>query len=255
MDILKVAFCITCKGRAHHLKETLPANLERAHLAPFISTIIILDYNSQDDLGQWLKDEYAGEICVKTVQYFQETTASGFHMSKAKNLAHRAALETGSILVNLDADNLLTWDYIDVLDKAFTFRAGADILHCNQPGVRGVSGRIALKPSVFHQLGGYNESFEPYGYEDIDLLERARGAGFKVVETDTGMCLDHSDGERVRNLGNDNPDWIHTLNNRNKFQSELDIKCKRYVANRTGWGEATLIKNFKEKLVWEAIIP
>jgi hypothetical protein len=257
MYLITVTFCTTCKGRLKHLKTTLPLNLQiidewksqkLGH--DLLYQFVILNYNSKDGLDEWIQSKYAED---GRVTHFHETSVEGFHMSKAKNLAHRGA-EKCDVLVNLDADNILTEEYLAELGT-FAAVEGPDVIYCNQPGMKGLCGRVAYRQDVFYQLGGYDESFEPYGYEDFDFLERAKRAGLKLAESKNGLCLAHVDAERVVNIKCETPEHIYVMINRNKLQSEKNIQCKRWIANPTGWGEATLIKNFKEKLEWEAIIP
>ena len=49
----KISFCTTCKERLRHLKQTLPKNIKDNSNYPFIE-FVILDYNSQDGLGDWM---------------------------------------------------------------------------------------------------------------------------------------------------------------------------------------------------------
>ena len=59
-----LVFCTTCKGRTAHLRETLPRNLVDNPDSRFL----VLDYNSQDDLLDFLrslqKERYDGRLVV-----------------------------------------------------------------------------------------------------------------------------------------------------------------------------------------------
>ena len=51
---MKIVFCITCKNRAFHLKQTLPKNLAGNPKSMFV----VLDYGTQDDLLIYLKPHF-----------------------------------------------------------------------------------------------------------------------------------------------------------------------------------------------------
>ena len=50
----KISFCIPCMGRAHDLKKTMPHLIKAAIKSPPVE-IVILDYNSKDDLEKYIK--------------------------------------------------------------------------------------------------------------------------------------------------------------------------------------------------------
>ena len=53
---MKLSFCTTCMGRAHHLKQTLPRNLADSvdWSRPDAVEFVVLDYSSPDDLAEWI---------------------------------------------------------------------------------------------------------------------------------------------------------------------------------------------------------
>jgi hypothetical protein len=100
----EISFCTTCMGRLEFLKKTLRYNLN------IISQhnnceLVLLDYNSNDGLGDWVRDNFKNELANSLLVYYRTSEPRYFHMSHAKNLSHR--LGEGKILCNLDADNYL----------------------------------------------------------------------------------------------------------------------------------------------------
>src|SRR6202035_2624245 len=96
-----LVFCTTCKNRTAHLRETLPRNLRDNPDSRFV----VLDYNSQDDLLEFL-GSFSGQIADGQLSVYSFRGWPKFRMAHAKNMAHRLGiLEGGRILVNLDADN------------------------------------------------------------------------------------------------------------------------------------------------------
>lgn len=215
---LKVSYCITCKGRLYHLKRTLPLNLA-AELKDRDVEFVILDYQSDDGLAEWIKATYPSELASGRLVHAYHSPAPHFKMAHAKNLAHRLA--TGEILCNLDADNILPAGYGAWLRTRFTKRENIVIssrrvapygfaedrilrrlLRLPIPKV-GTHGRIAIRREDFHRLGGYNESYSGWGGDDIDLLLRARQTGIKPVRTPSsvwGDVIEHGLDERIGNL-------------------------------------------------------
>lgn len=58
---MKISFCTTCMGRLHHLKETVRKNLtDNADWADL--EYVIVDYNSEDGTGDWVKSQFPREI-------------------------------------------------------------------------------------------------------------------------------------------------------------------------------------------------
>src|ERR1700720_317542 len=98
-----IAFATTCKGRAQHIKATLPQNLADNPNAKFI----LVDYASGDDLREYLQEFHCEDISSGRLVVYSYTQTGPFRMAHAKNLAHRLAIREGAfILINLDADNL-----------------------------------------------------------------------------------------------------------------------------------------------------
>lgn len=215
---LKISYCITCKGRLYHLKRTLPLNLA-SELKDLDVEFVILNYQSDDGLAEWIKATYPLELASGRLVHAYHSPAPHFKMAHAKNLAHR--LSSGDILCNLDADNILPAGYASWLRTRFTKsddivissrrvtpygfaeeRILRRLLRLPVPKV-GTHGRIAIRRKDFYRLGGYNESYSGWGGDDIDLLLRARQIGIKPVTTPSGVwgdVIEHGPDERIGNL-------------------------------------------------------
>src|SRR5215469_11906059 len=106
---MTIAFCTTCKNRTSHLRQTLPSNLADNADYPDCK-FVVLDYNSRDDLLDYLVAHHARDIASGRLVVYSMPPPGGveipFRMAHAKNMAHRCGiLEGATILVNLDADN------------------------------------------------------------------------------------------------------------------------------------------------------
>lgn len=207
---MKVSFCTTCMGRAHHLKETLPQNIRDNPARDGVDVeFVVLNYNSADDLHEWMTTDQQMKAHIESglVRYGKTTDPEFFHMSHAKNMAHRMA--TGDILCNLDADNFLGNRFVDLLHQ--NFAENMDIVI--NPSVRvsrlfgkedqGFFGRVVISKDNFMTLGGYDEKFSGWGGEDSDFLQRAKGLGLDHLRVDSSKYLGvitHSNEDRVGNM-------------------------------------------------------
>src|SRR6516164_7125560 len=101
----RIIFCTTCKGRADHIRQTLPANL--ADNANYDNCkFVLLNYSSPDGLEQYVREHHEADIAAGRLAMYTHPTDGPFRMAHAKNMAHRRGmLEHADILVNLDADN------------------------------------------------------------------------------------------------------------------------------------------------------
>lgn len=205
---MKLGFAITCKGRAQHIKQTLPRNLADNPLAKFI----LLDYNSPDDLLDYLKSAHAREIADGRLVVYSTKEPGPFRMAHAKNLAHRLAIREGrDVLCNLDADNFTGDGFGFYLEDMFRL-SQTDRAMFGHPEMflwarmvqgqmkRGVSGRIAMTARAFLLAGGYDEKYCDWGPDDKDMNVRLARLGFLPVEIE-GQYLDaihHKDGLRFK---------------------------------------------------------
>jgi Sulfotransferase domain/N-terminal domain of galactosyltransferase len=204
MDFNGVVFCTTVKNRAQHLKLTLPQNLKNNPRSKFV----VLNYNTEDDLLQYVMSRHAAEIESGRLTLYTNFMEPKFRMAHAKNMAHRLGMwEGGKILVNLDADNLtgpLDWsrenfeDFIllNIRPDAFLW---ASMIKGEMP--RGISGRIAVTDYAFLKAGGYNEDrFIGWGSDDKDFNLRLRALGYRGIEIDATYLtgVPHNDKMRFR---------------------------------------------------------
>jgi glycosyltransferase involved in cell wall biosynthesis len=235
----KISFYTTCMGRLHHLKLTLPANL-RSALAYGNVEFVLLDYNSPDGLEDWVREELSPHIQSGMVNYYKTTRPQAYDSSKAKNTAAR--LTTGDIICNLDADNWLGFGFAEHLAQLFD--APRTIVRALAP-LGGVFGRLSVFREDFLALGGYDESFRGFGFDDTDFFNRARAAGFvdKIFARKYALCLSHPNAERTANMGLDKV----ATHRQNKQQSARNIAEGRLVANAgKPWGQEPVVKNFGE---------
>ncbi len=226
---MKVSYCTTCKGRLHHLQQTLPHNLEAEKDNPDVE-FVVLDYTSEDGLAEWIKQNYSKEVASGRIRYARYDDGEHFKMAHAKNMAHRLA--TGDILCNLDADNMVVPNFSRYLNEVFTKnpnsiigRSRTNPIHylttLNRKPLPSVTGRIAMMRECFEALTGYDEAYSAWGGDDDNLCKRAEQGGMKLVQLPNelaGSALSHSDDDRVENLAPDDKHKSRVTLGKTKWQ-------------------------------------
>ena len=174
---LTLSFCITCLNRLYQIKQTLRQNLDDNETFKDLIEFILVDFGSADGLSEWVGENFKTEIEEGYLNYFYTEELKGWHSSVAKNTAH--LLANNQIVVNLDCDNFTgAYGGLFVIDAMIKYGWENAVLHYSGDGS---SGRIALSKTNFLKLGGYDESFEPVGYQDMDLCLRAQKMGLHYV--------------------------------------------------------------------------
>jgi len=244
---IRVSFCITCKGRLHHLRQTLPINIE-SNKDFAGAEFVLLNYSSPDDLDDWVKSEMIQEIASGKLVYFKASGYEYYLSSHAKNVAHRLA--RGSVVCNLDADNFLGAGFAKYLDDLFSNNENIFVRPKGKTGI-GIYGRIAIRKTHFESLGGYDEGMQSgWGHDDTDLAWRAKAFGLRQIaipsDSPYTKVLLHDDQERMRFAKTDSKEssWLE-----HKSLSLKNIESGKLIANSNiRWGVAKVQRNFSEEL-------
>lgn len=182
-----INFCSTVKNRTWQLKQTLPANIQwvREYNSKGVEVkILLLNYNSEDDLETYLFNNYSYDLEKGYIKYFVlQEILDIFHMSLAKNLIHSQAKE--GVLFNLDADNFINNILINEL---ITLKDNQILLPYQHSSLKnlgyrdtGRCGRIGVTKNSFNYLQGYDESIKGLGADDGNFVRRALRANFKLL--------------------------------------------------------------------------
>jgi len=177
---MKLSFCITYKNRFAQIVKTLPKNIsDNINLNTEIEFILV-DFNSNDGLFEWIKSNFMNHIQSGYLKYYYSEELPYWECSKAKNRSHQ--LGSGKILVNLDCDNYTGKNGGQFVLKQFRNYGSNTILH-QASGISkdGSYGRISVLKTYFQMIGGYDESFSPMGYQDYDLIKRLKEFGLIYV--------------------------------------------------------------------------
>lgn len=244
-DCPKVSFCISYKNRFEQISQTLLRNLEDNAADQARVEFVVADFDASDPFQGWALDNCRPALERGYLKIFSSNSLPRFHCSVAKNTAHRVA--NGLILTNLDADNLTGpagGRYVYDALRRLRFRG---VLHqWSGQWNDGSCGRISCLAQDFLGIGGYDESFAPAGYQDLDLLERLQH-GCSLKKT-TGLnffqrlvqrrlsdpiyagAIPNSKSATMQDHEGRSDQWT-AWEHQNKLQSRENIKAKRFIAN------------------------
>ncbi len=189
-------------NRTHHLKLTLPKNI-KDNLGYGNVEFVVLNYNSQDDLDEWIKEEMMEYIEKGILVYVKTEEPEHFFMSHSKNVVARAA--TGDILCNIDADNYAGKGFANYIDKQYKKNQNIYLAVNKETAPRDCYGRICILRDDFLKIKGYDESMLGYGFEDFDLRNRLELLGRKglyITNIDFLQAISHKDTERLQSEKN-----------------------------------------------------
>ncbi len=227
---MELSFCITCMNRTNYLKKTLLKNLidNKNSKVEFI----LVNFNCVDGLENYINNnnEIKKYLVTKQLKYFNYEKLKYWHSSIAKNIAHNYA--SGNILVNLDCDNFIGENGGDFIIDYFK-QLGNNIILSQSKEIfgSGTAGRISISKNNFKKLGGYNESFFPMGYQDTDLIERAKKINLNHINiSKNNDAIINNKKESLINCDT-NIDYI-TMENCNKLISKINLENNEYVANK-----------------------
>lgn len=219
----KISFCIICMNRLYHLKRTLIQNiLDNIDYDPL--EIILLDYNSQDNMEGWVKENLSGYINSGTITYYKTFEPEVFNHSHSKNLSFKMA--AGDIVCNINADVFVGTRFAAYINSCF--RECPDIFMYPEPGGRfppGASGIVCVNKKDFLDIEGFDEKMLVYGWEDTDFLNRLEFSGRRRHMIDNNAFLkviDHPDKyDKARQRSRIQAIYIDQVDPVNAIQSKV----------------------------------
>lgn len=253
----------TCKGRLQHIKQTLPKNLkDAAHCDNF--KFVVLDYGDKDGLLDYLRSEHMADIESGKLTVYSYPCEGPFHVAHAKNIAARCAIREGAdILVTVDADNFINPLFTDFLNNAFQYKSKIPgfyicpdftLIHSLPHGplrpLRGYAGRLAIRAMDFIKMGGYDETFDTWHGEDMDLIARMIKIGYAERHFDNRFLgvIPHGTEVRFR-------EYPHAVQYENKKEIENINARKETLVNYGKFGLGRVYRNFSDMPVELETIP
>lgn len=180
-----ISFCIVCMNRLHQLKETLIKNIiDNANYKQL--EFVVLNYNSEDGMDEWVRQELAPYIASGRVNYYYTREPHCFSHSHSKNVMFKLA--TGDIVCNVNADHFIGVDYAEYINEVFKKNAlsvltTVDYFNTdkNYTVPSDVFGKVCVRKSDFLQVSGFDEQMTGYGFEDWDFINRLELLGLKRI--------------------------------------------------------------------------
>lgn len=242
----KITISTTCMGRTYDLKRTLIKNIMDNADYPNVE-FLVLNYNSKDDLDDWMKRYVSPWIEDGIVSYYKTTDPEFYEMGHSRNLCYKLA--SGDIVNNVDADNFTGVGFASHINKLAELQPKNGVF---AKGKRSMHGRLGLYREECLALGGYDEDLTGYGYDDHWLLTRAMQTGKKLMWWGSQA---HGFSERIktpRNVVGNNmreKSWRKT-EDANKAIATEKFHKKQWVINKDRhWGAANVTKNFDSKII------
>jgi len=201
MGEYKISFCTVCMNRLHHLRQTLPANMLNNKNYRNLE-FILLDYNSDDGLDDFIKETFNDDIKSGKLIYYKTLTPKYFNRSHSRNMAYK--LSTGDIVCNIDADNYTGGKFAAYVNNEFKKNTNIFLtpIDNRMPTKKNdVFGRTCVKKNDFYKIRGYDERMVNYGFEDYDFANRLELSGLTRNPIDQSYlkAITHDEKERLSN--------------------------------------------------------
>lgn len=160
---------ITCMGRLRHLQQTLSAALRNTNFG-----VCLVDYSCPEQSGDWAEQTFSAEVASQRLLVERVPGETEFHKTRALNIgARRAIAAAATHLCFVDADTYVLPGFSEwllaELDGQSMFIAG---LSPEGREVAELYGLLALPADLFERSGGYDEGFQGWGCEDLEMRLR-----------------------------------------------------------------------------------
>jgi predicted SAM-dependent methyltransferase len=188
-----ICFIVTCKGRLHHLRQTLPTLVTQAG-----AECVVVDYDCPDHAYLWVSEHFPNVRIARVLD------APTFNLSRARNIG--AMVAKAPWLCFIDADIALAGDFsVRVIPMLL-----ADHFYRPQPMPWDACGTVICPRDRFMAVEGYDEAIEGWGGEDDDLYRRLMLAGCPsgAFPGELLATLTHHDSERVEHYAIKNR-WLN----------------------------------------------
>jgi hypothetical protein len=188
-------------GRLSFVKHTAAAILERAGTGSLCYCLV--DFSCPDQCGAWLESTYPQLIARGDARVVRVPDRAYFHKTAALNLGADAALQAGArALCFSDADTLVLPAAVDAV--AASVAPGRFLVIDRRPGgasVPSLTGLLGVAAADFRRAGGFDEAFEDWGAEDLEMrlrLHLVHGLEPVFLPADLFAPLDHGNWLRTR---------------------------------------------------------
>ena len=185
MAIARICYITTCMGRLDMVQQTLDRVVGQPK-----SVCIVVDYSCPDDVGGWIESQFP------TVQVIRVPGRSRFNLAHARKVGATKVPTNAEWLCFYDADIKFASEF--ATEVIPTLRTGH--YYRPEPILNGTSGTFLVAKSDFERSGGFDELYQGYGGEDVDIYDNFAFLGLSMA-TFPGRLLEHLphlDTERTR---------------------------------------------------------
>ncbi len=227
---ITISACIPCMNRTYDLEKAMPSIIKSANASPPVE-IVVLDYNSTDDLEEYIKKVKKTSSFSKgnKISYHKYRKGKYYHLTHAYNLSVK--LSEGEYFALLGTDTIVKDNYFKVVRKMLNEDDYVWLYYKYYGGI------FVCQKKEFIDAGGFDERFEHYGPEDKDIELRLRRRGGKIGILPAGL-LTTIPTSRVEKFKNYRP---IAGSSRKRYTKELYLKNKGdhvLVANKgKEWGK------------------
>jgi hypothetical protein len=224
-----VTIVVPCKGRLHHLRESIPCLLRQRTSCEFL--IVVVDYGDPDRSYEWVADQRVPQLSAIRVR----DGVDEFNLSRARNCG--ACIASHRLIAFIDADALCDARWLDNAIAPILSGGAVAVIPdwpWPEPGIPPGCGISVVKTSVFHQVRGFDESFRGWGHEDKDFIGRVGQIG-RIASFDSNLVelIPHDLESRVTYYSNKQRD----LSN---FENKVRASQRRGPVNPKGYGSTDL---------------
>ena len=238
----KLTFVMALMNRKHQIEKTLIKNLEDNWKDRDNVEFVLMDINSKDGMRQWLREQNLTKYTeCGYLRCFETDVIDTWHASIGKNTATHQA--RGRIVVTLDCDNFTGSSGGQFVINHFEENEYNCVLHqFDWNPKNGNFGRIAITKNKFDEIGGYDQSLLPMGYQDWDIIKRAEAIGCKYVnptDAEFNRAIINEGGKEL-SMANQTDNhktlgWTE-MNRINKLKCHHNLYRKKLIANGGYYG-------------------
>jgi hypothetical protein len=238
----KLTFVMALMNRYHQIEQTLLKNLEDNWEDRDDVEFVLMDISSEDGFRDWIRNQDLKKYTeCGYLRYYETDILNEWHASIGKNTATHQA--RGTIVVTLDCDNFTGYRGGRFVITQFEQNDYNCVVHqFDWNPQNGNFGRIALTKEKFNEIGGYDQSLLPMGYQDWDIIKRAEASRCKYInptDEEFNRAIVNEGGKEL-SMANQKDEhkkmgWIE-MNRINKLKCHINLYKKQHKANNGYYG-------------------
>jgi len=194
-----LTFIVSCKGRLAHLRQSLPRLAAQSR-----SEVVLVDSSCPERAADWAEEH------VPSVKVIRHVDDGRFNLAVCRNRGLQAAVAPWVCFV--DADVILMPDFVERIAPLLV--PAAFLVFEDWHEKRGLTGSCVIPRNGLDLTGGYDEAYQGWGEEDLDLYMRLELRGFQkrlIPHTLAERVIQHDDAQRVAFHDQKSIELSHTI--------------------------------------------